>query len=106
MDLPNLTAEQAEAAEQLYQAIRVNADAKIRELAVLMASKSATGFPSAGARASGFARTSNGAHRRGPRYCAYTWTASGYLILRGGSGTTQGGISDRWGCVIDSKSGT
>lgn len=35
MDLPNLTAEQAEAAEQLYQAIRVNADAKIRELAVL-----------------------------------------------------------------------
>ena len=39
MDLPNLTAEQAEAAEQLYQAIRVNADAKIRELAVLMASK-------------------------------------------------------------------
>lgn len=39
MDLPNLTAEQAEAAEQLYQAIRVNAEAKIREIAALMASK-------------------------------------------------------------------
>ena len=39
MDQPNLTAEQAEAAEQLYQAIRINADAKIRELAVLMTSK-------------------------------------------------------------------
>ena len=39
MDLPNLTAEQAADAEQLYQAFRVNADAKLRELATLMASK-------------------------------------------------------------------
>lgn len=39
MDLPNLTAEQAEAVEQLYEALRVAADAKLREIAVLMASK-------------------------------------------------------------------